>query len=116
MIGALMLVQWTFFLITDQVPELQTEPLAIGFHLVAEVVTAAALLISGFALLRGVAWAPGISLAAHGMLIYTVVNSSGYFAESGTWPPVIMFAVLLVLASVSVGLLVRHSARDRSAS
>jgi hypothetical protein len=115
-IGALMFAQWALFLVTGQVPELQTEPLAIGFHLVAEFVTAAALIISGLALLRGLAWATGISLVANGMLIYTVINSSGYFAQSGTWPPVIMFAALLVLATVSVALLVRRIALSESAS
>jgi len=39
-----------------------------------------------------------------GMLLYAVINSSGYFAEKRKWPMVGMFAVLLILALVSLGL------------
>jgi hypothetical protein len=112
-IGALMLGQWTLFLVADQVPELQTEPLAIAFHLAAEVLTAAALIVAGIAVLRERAWAVGLSLAANGMLLYTVINSSGYFAQSGMWPAVAMFAVLLVLAVMSIVTLLRHIIDER---
>jgi len=39
-----------------------------------------------------------------GMLLYAVINSPGYFAEKRQWPMVGMFAVLLILALVSLGL------------
>ncbi len=35
-VGIGMLAQWSFLLASGSVPELRTEPLAIGFHLVAE--------------------------------------------------------------------------------
>jgi hypothetical protein len=34
------------------------------------------------------------------------VNSSGYFAEQGEWPLVAMFAVLLILALISLRFLI----------
>jgi hypothetical protein len=40
------------------------------------------------------------------MLLYTVIVSPGYFAEKGQWAFVAMFAVLLLLALLSIVLVV----------
>jgi hypothetical protein len=101
-VGALMAIQWLFFLATGNVPELETEPLAIAFHLVAELATAIALILAGVGLLRRVRWALPVSLAALGMLLYTVINSAGYFAEQGVWAMVAMFGVLLILTLLAI--------------
>jgi len=106
-VGALMLAQWAFFIAAGQVPELQTEPYRIGFHLTAEAATALALIVSGIGLLNRRAWGRTLSLVALGMLIYTAIVSPGYFAQQGVWPLVGMFAVLLVLTLVSLRRLVR---------
>lgn len=50
-VGVLTIGQWIFFLATNQVPELKTEPLGIRFHLAAEFVTAIALISAGAGLL-----------------------------------------------------------------
>ena len=97
LVGSLMFGQWGFFLSIRAVPELQTEPIRIGFHLAAEFAAALCLLVGGIALLRGLRWARDLSLFAAGMLAYTVIVSPGYFAQLGQWPLVGMFAVLLVL-------------------
>jgi hypothetical protein len=104
-VGVLMLGQWSFFLAAGQVPELQTEPFRIAFHLLGEGVTAMALVVSGIALLRGASWGREAAFAALGMLTYTVLVSPGYFAQLGQWPLVGMFGVLLVLTLVSYVLL-----------
>lgn len=101
-----MISQWLFFLATDQVPELTTEPLRIRFHLAAECATAIALVVGGIALLTGQAWGRWFYPLAVGMLLYTVIVSPGYFAEKGEWALVGMFAVVLVLALVSIVLVV----------
>ena len=101
-VGALMLGQWAFFIAAGQVPELQTEPYRIGFHLSAEGATALALIVSGIALLNRRTWGRTLSLVAQGMLIYTVIVSPGYFAQQGVWPLVGMFAILLVLTLISL--------------
>jgi hypothetical protein len=101
-IGILMLAQWSFFIAAGQVPELRTEPIRIAFHLVAEGATALALIVAGFSLLRGRPWARVLGLVANGMLVYTVIVSPGYFAQSGQWPLVGMFGLLLVLAAISI--------------
>jgi len=101
-IGAMMLAQWLVFIAAGQVPEFETEPYAIAFHLVAELATAGALIVAGVALLRGWRRATGLALVAFGMLAYTSINSPGYFAQLGQWPVVAMFVVVLVVSLAAV--------------
>lgn len=107
LIGLLMLGQWAFFISTGKVPELRTEPVRIAFHLVAEIVTSFLLIVAGVLLLAGNHAGTVLGLVANGMLMYTVIVSPGYFAQRRQWPLVVMFAVLLALALVSVALLWR---------
>jgi hypothetical protein len=72
--------------------------IAMGSHLSAEIVTAGLLIVSGAALLNQDAWSINAFLIATGMLIYAIINSTGYFAQLRQWPMVILFGVLLVLA------------------
>jgi hypothetical protein len=97
-VGLLMFGQWAVSLATGGVPELQTAPLSIGFHLAAEVLTALALVLSGLALLRKKSWGRTLFLVAGGMVLYSVINSPGYYAQRGQWPMVGMFAALFFLA------------------
>jgi hypothetical protein len=108
-VGILMGIQWLFFLVTGNVSEVQTEPLSIAFHLVAEFATASLLLIAGVGLLRSSVWALHMSLIALGMLLYTVINSAGYFAQRAQWEMVAMFSVLLLLTSICLYVLVSHA-------
>lgn len=105
--GLFMLSVWGFFLAAGQVPELQTAPFEIGFHLAGEFATALVLIIGGLAILSGRSWGRLVSLAALGMLIYSVVVSPGYFAQRGNWLFVAVFALLLILALTAVGNLFR---------
>jgi hypothetical protein len=101
-VGLLILGQWVFFLITRQVPELKTERVRVLFHITAEFLTAALLIASGVGLLAQQSWAAAIYPIALGMLLYTVIVSSGYFAQKRTWPIVGMFAALLILTVISL--------------
>jgi len=82
-VGFLMIGQWGFFLVTGAVPELRTEPIRITFHLAAEFVTVICLIVGGIALLRREPWSKGFSLFPAGLLAYTAIVSSGYFAQQG---------------------------------
>jgi hypothetical protein len=104
LVGFAMIGQWTFSLITKQVPEVKTEPFRIAFHLAGEFLTAVALIAGGLGLLTGAPWGRSTYLVSVGMLLYTVIVSPGYFAQKREWPTVGLFAVLLVLALVSLGL------------
>jgi hypothetical protein len=109
-IGFLMFGQWAVSLATGGVPELQTAPLSIGFHLAAEILTALALILAGLALLKKKSWGRTLFLVAGGMVLYSVINSPGYFAQKSQWPMVGMFAVIFFLA---VFLLMDAALRDR---
>lgn len=106
-VGAAMILQWGFFILSGGVPELESEPVRIGFHLAAELMTAAILIISGVGLLRGRMWARPVFLVGVGMLIYTALVSPGYFAQRGEWAFLVMFAVILVTAVVAAAIVAR---------
>ncbi len=101
-VGLLICGQWAFFLITRQVPELKTERVRVLFHIADEFLTAAVLIASGVGLLMQQSWATALYPVAAGMLLYTIIVSSGYFAQRRVWLIVGMFAVLLVLTSISL--------------
>jgi len=67
-------------------------------HIAAEFVTAVLLIVGGVALLKS--WKYGINLfqVSMGMLIYTLIQSPGYFAEQGEFAFVVMFAIFLLIA------------------
>jgi len=106
-VGTLIILQWIFFLTTGSVPEFQTTPWAIGFHMTAELCLALALLISGIATLRSKSWGEKALLAALGMAIYSEINSPGYFAQLGQWALVAMFALLLFGAVVALMMILK---------
>lgn len=104
-VGTLIILQWFFFIATGSVPEFQTTPWAISFHMMAELLLALAFLISGIATLRRNPWGEKALLIALGMAIYSEINSPGYFAQLGQWALVAIFAILLFGALWSVVLL-----------
>lgn len=107
-VGTLIILQWFFFVATASVPEFQTTPWAIGFHMMAELLLALALLISGIATLLLKRWGEKALLTALGMAIYSEINSPGYFAQLGQWALVAMFAVLLFGATIAVTTILRR--------
>lgn len=116
LVGFLMIGQWTISIASGNVPEFQTEPWRIGFHLAAELATAMVLIFGGIAVLKSIFWGKQILLVSLGMVIYSEIVSPGYFAQLGQWPMVGMFAVLLVGAVSSVSLLAGKGERhDRAA-
>ncbi len=107
-VGSLIILQWVFFLATGSVPQLQTAPWEIGFHISAELLLALTLLIGGIATLKSIRWGERILFVALGMAIYSEINSPGYFAQLGQWALVEMFAVLIFGAAMSILLLLRQ--------
>ena len=96
-VGLLMVGQWAASLATGQVPELKTAPMAIGFHLAAEILTALALVLAGLAILKKLHWGRTLFLVAGGMVLYSIINSPGYFAQRGQWPMVALFGALFFI-------------------
>jgi hypothetical protein len=99
LVGSLMIVQWAVSILTGGVPEFQTAPWAIAFHLAAEFSTALVLIIGGIGLLKLKTWARQVLLLGLGMAIYSEIVSPGYFAQLNQWLPVVMFVLLLLGAA-----------------
>lgn len=102
LVGCGMLGLWAMLLATGQVPEVETEPYRIAFHLAAEWMTAGTLIVAGVALARRAQWARATYRVAIGMLLYTAVVSPGYYAQLGQWPMVVMFAAIFAGALFAV--------------
>jgi len=96
-VGVMMAAMWSMFAATGQIPELETSPKEIAFHLAAEFLTAFALIVGGLGLALRRRWGYAVNLVALGMLAYTVVVSPGYYAQTGDYIFVGMFAVLMAL-------------------
>lgn len=96
LVGAFMIVFWTGLAFTDGIPELDTAPVEIGYHLLAELLTAGVLVAAGLGILRGYGWGHRLYPVALGLLLYTVINSAGYYAAFGNVPMVGMFTTLTV--------------------
>jgi len=100
--GVGMIAQWALSFFSKQIPELETERIRILFHIAAELITAAMLIVGGAGLLGNWDWGVPVYLVAIGMLLYTAIVSPGYFAQKGQWTWVGIFGVLIVLALASV--------------
>jgi len=99
---------WAMLIVTKQVPEMKTEPIAIGFHIVVENLMGILSVISGIILLLNLIWAPYLFIFAMGLVVYAVINSSGYYGEKKEWIFVGMFGVILILSTVLVILNILH--------
>lgn len=106
-IGILIIYQWLFFLIIGGVPELKTAPIEITFHIAIELLTATVLIASAM-LFTSDKKKSVICIFGQGMMGYSVVNSAGYFAQSGQWPFLIMFGVLLIISVINTVILINH--------
>jgi peptidoglycan/LPS O-acetylase OafA/YrhL len=111
-VGVSMVAQWAVSFAAGAVPEVDTRPVALGFHLAAEALTATLLVLAGVALLRKVRWAAWLYAVAVGMLVYTAIVSPGYFIQEGQAAFLLMFGVVLLLAVLCLITVVRGGAEE----
>ena len=97
-IGVGMIGFWAFAFFSHQIPEVQSEPVRIGFHICAEVITGICLIAGGTGSLLDVNWAASVNLFGSGMLAYTAIISPGYYAQQKKWAMVVLFAGVLLIA------------------
>ena len=99
-VGSLIAAQWTRTLFARQLPKHDEAfsvrgALELAFHWFAEAITAALLLASGAGLLCGAEWPTWLFPLSLGMLLYTLINSPGFFAQRRNWRMVGFFGLLL---------------------
>ena len=99
-VGIAMVGMWSRDLLTGQVPELITEPIDIILTIVAEYLTAVALMISGFGLIKKRSWGFKAFLLSMGFLLYSVMSAAGYFGQKGEFVMLGMMVVIFILAVV----------------
>lgn len=109
-VGLFMMGTWILFLVTGDATDLEHKTMGLVFYWTAEFITAISLIIAGTGLLYGRTWAYPVYLIATGMLLYTLVNSPGWFVTHGHWPMVGIFVGLLILGITGLGLFLRHRA------
>lgn len=98
-IGVGIIGLWIMLLLTNQVPELETEPWSITTHLIIEIVMALFALWTGISIIKQLSYWNRLILFTNGLLTYSVVNSSGYYGDLGQFSMMIMFAIILGFVS-----------------
>ena len=96
-IGLSMILMWIMFYLTGSIPEIETRPLELALHLLAEFITAVLLIFAGLGLIKSISWGYSAYLLATGMLLYTLIMSPGYFLQTGDFFYLPMFAVFILL-------------------
>lgn len=97
-----MMGMWTALLLGGKVTDLKTNRLGMMYHISAEYITGALLVMAGVLLILEVDLSLEIGLVAFGMLLYTVINSSGYYAQRGERGMVVMFSMITVLTLLAI--------------
>ncbi len=94
LMGLMMFGTWTYLLAFNQFPEIRTVPLETSYLLVAEGLTAAALVIGGYGVLMGWQWASALILVALGELIYCAIRFAGELGQGGSTPGLAFFTAV----------------------
>jgi hypothetical protein len=101
-VGVVMIGWWGLDIRGGALRRPDRAPAEIGLHLVAEMLTAVVLIAGGVTLLT--ADSVTAALIGLGMLLYTVIQSPGYFLARHEPGPVVMFAVLAALTVAAIGI------------
>jgi hypothetical protein len=96
LVGILMMGMWSMLVLTGQVPYLDTPQLEIKLHIFTEMLTASALILGGVSVLRGWKKLASLHYVSQGMLIYAIINSSGYYIDLGETAMAGMFGALFL--------------------
>lgn len=113
LIGVCMIGMWVMFYFTDGIPEIDTKPIELSMHILAELVTAVLLIIGGFSIFINKQRGIHIYLLSMGMLLYTLIMSPGYFLQKGEYGLAIMFAVFIVLAIIFIYLILKKEQESK---
>ncbi len=97
--GSSLLALCFFFIVSGRIPGFESRPTEITFQITLEIFTALMLIINGLRVVFSEGNGEGLLLVSFGMLICTLLNLAGYYAEKGKTG---ILTVLLVLLSVTI--------------
>jgi hypothetical protein len=98
LVGIAMLLIWVYLVATGNVPELFSSEFETKLHVIGEIVTALALIVSGWALWTGRRWAFKAFLLANGMLLVAVINGISWYGDRGQMGFVYFFVAVAIAA------------------
>ncbi len=78
------------------------KPFQTIFLLIAEFLTALAVIVGGTGILAGLKWGIPLDLAALGMMLYCAIFSFGSFGQTGNAPAAVWFAILTITAIAAI--------------
>ena len=107
-LGVSVLIMWIFILLTEPLQEGKKE---MVFHLFSELIMAVLCITSGFILLKkGKKY---LNIAAHAMIIYSVINAAGYYIQRGDQLMTTFFVILFLISILILTILMYefHSGR-----
>ncbi|MCF8227032.1 MAG: hypothetical protein K9J30_14235 [Bacteroidales bacterium] len=94
-LGLSVFAMWFQILMNETIPEGRTE---MSFHLFSEFLMALLCLVSGFLLIGHKSKGRITNAAAHAMVVYSLINAIGYYAERDEKSIVPVFIVLCILS------------------
>jgi hypothetical protein len=95
-VGIAMLAIWVWFLTTGAYPEPDAPRLSAWLHLIAELATAAILIVASIALITQKYWARKAYFVGIGALFIAVINAVAYYGDRGYIVLVIFFIAIAV--------------------
>ncbi len=96
LMGMTMSGTWAYLLLSNQFPGLRTVPLESTYLLVAEGLTASALIIAGYGVFTHRSWALPLMLVALGELLYCTVRYAGELGQGGSTVGLAFFSLVAV--------------------
>lgn len=104
LVGLLMTGLWVMLISTGQVPYLDTPQVEIKLHILTELLTSWSLILGGISILKDWKIKRVLPFVSHGMLLYAIINSSGYYIDLGKMEMAVMFGVLFVCTIAAIRL------------
>lgn len=113
LMGLAMFGTWLSLFLFAGFPQAQTHPLETGYLLVAEFLTATALVVAGYGILSHRNWAMPLTLLALGELIYCAIRFAGELGQAGNLGGQAFFSLVGVSGLVfAAGLIIGSSCQN----
>ncbi len=116
LMGLMMLGTWSYLILSNNYPAAATSPLETAYLLVAEFLTAAALIAAGYGFLTERRWGLPLILVALGELVYCTVRFAGELGQGGSVPGLAFFTAVASFGILFAGYLVVSTSRQKKLS